>query len=106
MENIYELIGDEIAMDGDKYYAFDIKKRAPYYYCFGLNINVQSLDEGMQILELSLKDGELMGCKYKGEDYQSLLNEFLEPENLKQGLQFMKIQRDALSKENKESQGV
>jgi len=104
MENIYELIGQEISLDGNKYYAFNIKKKEPYYYCLGININAQSLDVGTQILELSLKDGELRGCKYNGEDYKTLLDEFLEPENLKQGLQFMEIQKDVLAKENKESQ--
>jgi len=103
MQNIFELIGNEIGIEDDRYYAFDIKKKDTYYYCLGININMLSLDEGTQILELSLKDGELRGCKYKGEYYQSLLNEFLEPENLKQCLQFMEIQRDVLSKENKES---
>jgi len=99
MENIYELIGQEIVLDGNKYYTLNIKKKKPYYYCLGINVNAQSLDEGAQILELSLIDGELRGCKYNGEDYQSLLDEFLEPENLKQGLQFMEIQKDVLAKE-------
>ena len=104
MQNIYELIGNEIDIDGDRYYAFDIKKKGIIFYCLGININSQSIDEGAQILEFSLKDGELYGGKYHGGNYQSLLNEFLEPENLKQGLQLMEIQKDILSKENKESQ--
>jgi len=103
MENIYELIGQEIGLDGNRYYALNIKRKGLYYYCLGININMESLDEGAQILELSLQDGELRGCKYKGEDYQSLLDYFLEPENLKQGLQFMEIQKDVLSNENRKS---
>ena len=98
MQNIFELIGNEIYLDGDKYYIFDIKEKDSYYYGLGINIDSQSLDEGMQILELSLKDSELRCCKYNGEDYQSLLNKFLQPENLKQGLQFMEILKDVLSK--------
>jgi len=102
MENIYELIGQEIWIDGsDRHYVLNIKQKDDKFYCLGLNINMQSLDEGTQIFEISLKDGELRGCKYNGEDYQSLLDEFLEPENLKQGLQFMEIQKDVLAKESK-----
>jgi len=105
MENIYELIGQELRTNsGDKYYVMNIKQKDDKFCCLGININSQSLDEGALIFLLSLKNGKLDGNKYNGEDYQSLLDEFMEPENLKQCLEFMNIQRDVLAKENKESQ--
>jgi|GEM_PF-5429034 len=102
MENINELIGYQITFDEDIYYAFDIKEKDSNYFCLGLNINTKSFDEGAQILEVSLKNGELIAFKYKGEDYQSLLNEFMKPENLLRCLDLMEKQKEILSKENKE----
>ena len=96
MQNIFELIGDIIFIDDKKYYALNIIKKGLKYFCFGINIESESLDETAQVLELSLTDGELRSGIYSGDDYQSLLNEFMEPENLKVGLEFMKIQRDTL----------
>ena len=104
MQNIYELTGNEIEFDGEKYYVLNIKKKGLAFYCFRININSRSLKEGAQILELRFKDGELDWWKYYGDDYQSLLDEFFKPENLKQCLQFMYILKDVLSKESKKSQ--
>jgi len=47
LQNIFELIGNELYLDGDKYYIFDIKEKDTYYYGLGINIDSQSLDEGM-----------------------------------------------------------
>jgi len=96
MQDIYELIGYEVCIDDDKYYILNIVKKGLKYICFGINIKSESLDDGAQVLEFSLENGELRGGIYSGDDYQSLLNEFMEPENLKQGLAFMQIQRDTL----------
>jgi len=104
MENIYEIIGETITYStGDQYYALDCKKFGEKYFCYGININSPSLDTGGVILELSLKDGKLSGFIYNGDDYQSILDTFLEPDNLRKCLDFMNIQRDVLAKENREA---
>ena len=97
MQNIFELVGDIIFIDDNKYYALNIIEKGLKYFCFGINIESESLDNTAQVLELSLTNGELMGSVYSGDDYQSLLDEFMEAENLRVGLEFMKIQRDTLN---------
>jgi len=102
MENLYEIIGDVVEFgNGEKYYILDCRKIDQRYYCFSMNLNTQASEQKEKIIEVWLEDGELNGCKRDSEEYQSLLNEFQEPENIKRYMQFMSIQRDVLSKESK-----
>jgi len=87
MINIEEIIGSVIQLNAEEYYAFDIKRIGLDYYCLGFRISPQFADEKMQIINLYLKDGKLKGLKYKGKDYQSLLNDFMEQENYVKRLQ-------------------
>ena len=105
MESIYEILGENIIFaEDEKYYALDIKKKGIHYYCLGINIDSKSLAEGAQILRVNLEDGELMAGIYIGEERQSLLDEFMEPENLVQRLPFMYIQIHALAEERKKKE--
>jgi len=81
----------------DSYYAFDIKEKEEFYYCLGISVNNMS----HKILKVSFKEGKLHSSIYDGKEYQSLMDEFMDPENLKQGLEFMNILRDTLAKEVK-----
>jgi len=104
IENIFELLGQELWLeDGVRHYVFNIIEKNNNYYCLGINVNNLSLYEGTQIFQLNLKDGQLIAWKYDDKDYHSLLDKFLEPENLKQSLEFMNILRDVLVKEEKDS---
>jgi len=84
MKNIFEIIGETITCStGDHYYALDCKKFGEKYFYYGVRINSQSIDSGGLIFELSLQDRKLNGFIYNGNDYQSILDSFLEPDNLK-----------------------
>ena len=87
MQNIIEFIGSVITIDIEEYYAFDIKKKEQDYYCLGFRLSPQFADEKMQIIKLFYKDDQLKGLKYAGEDYQYILNEFMEQENYLNRLQ-------------------
>jgi len=101
MENIYEIIGSTVTFNNsEQYYILDCKKTGDCYYCYGMRVNSETFDEGGNIFEMSLKDGELQGDFYTGENYQSLYDKFTDPDNLRQCLQFMDIQRDALKHNN------
>ena len=101
MENIFEVIGSTISFgDGKEYYVLNCKRRGLYHYCFGMNTEKQPFEKREQIVfEAIIIDDELKGRKYEGEDYQSILEEFLETDNLRQSLRFMDAQRETLSKE-------
>ena len=102
-DNIYEIIGDVVRFGSEEnYYILDCKKKNQHYYCYGMNFKAQSSEQKEKIIEVWLEDRKINGRKCDGEDYQPLLKEFQEPENLKRYLQFLNIQKDVLSKKIKD----
>jgi len=87
MENIRELIGQVVTIDIEEYYIFDMIIRYKDFFCLGFRLSPQFADEKMQIIRLYYYEDQLKGHKYDGEDYQFLLNEFMNQENYKKRLQ-------------------
>jgi len=95
MASINEIIGNILTLDIEEYYIFDYKVKGLDYYCLGFRVSPQFADEKIQIIRLFYSDGNLKAIKYNGEDYQSMLDDFMEKEN------YIKCLQELMNKYNR-----
>ena len=86
MENIEKLIGKVIQRGQNRYYVVDSKKIGNNVYCWTIDVTDLSIEEKehkiFEVYSMS-EDNQLLVAECKGEEYLTILTEFLNSQIIK-----------------------